>query len=267
MVVKREKFVNAPARAGEGSRWIYGHHPVAEWLRARPTLLRRVQYDPRQATRYADLLALARTARLPASVATDEILTRCAGTRHHQGIVAETGAFPYADLDQVLQAKARLLVLADQLQDPHNLGALLRTAAAVGAGAVIIPKDGSAMVTPAVEAAAAGAAAIVPVCRVTNAARALEMAKRNSYWSIGLVPSRGIDVYDLEAPERALVVLGGETGMRPLVAKGCDFVVSIPMHGPIESLNASVAAAIVLYELLRKWRQPRGVRARAPEVS
>ena len=144
------------------------------------------------------------------------------------------------------------MLLADRIQDPHNLGAILRTAEAVGAGAVLIPKDGSVGVTATVEVAAAGAAALVPVGRITNAARALQQLKEAGYWTVGLIARSGIDLYQFDPPERVVVVVGGETGMRPLVAKHCDFAVSIPMRGKVESLNASVATAVVLYELARR---------------
>jgi 23S rRNA (guanosine2251-2'-O)-methyltransferase len=155
-------------------------------------------------------------------------------------------------LQQVLKEAPRLLVVADRLQDPHNLGALLRTAEGVGAGGVILPKDGAAAVTAAVEAAAAGAAALVPVCRVTNVVRTLHALKDAGYWSVGLVPRVGLGLYDAALPDRVAVVVGGEAGMRPLVAGACDFKVAIPMRGRIDSLNASVAAAVLLYELLRR---------------
>lgn len=181
------------------------------------------------------------------------MLNRVAGTTRHQGIVASAGPFPYVELPAVLERQPSLLVLADQLQDPHNLGAVLRTAEAVGAGAVLIPKDSSVAVTPVVEAAAAGATALVSVSRVTNAARTLQRLKACGYWNVGLVPRGGTELFRFAAPNRVVVVVGGETGLRPLVAKQCDFRVSIPMRGRIESLNASVAVAIVVYEILRQW--------------
>jgi 23S rRNA (guanosine2251-2'-O)-methyltransferase len=183
-------------------------------------------------------------------------LTALAGTTRHQGIVASAAPFPYLELNRVIERGSRLLVVADQMQDPHNLGALLRTVDAAGAGGVIMPKDGSVPMTATVEAAAAGAAALVPVCRVTNTVRALEMLKEHGYWSVGLIPRSGTDLYELDCPDRVVVVVGGETGMRPLVAKHCDFATSIPMFGGVESLNASVAAAVVLYELRRRWGPP-----------
>jgi len=183
----------------------------------------------------------------------EQTLTTLAGTPRHQGVVATSLPFPYVELDSVVRTTPRLLILADQIQDPHNLGALLRTAAAAGVGAVILPKDGAVPVTATVETVAAGAAALVPVCRVTNAARALQKLKKHEYWIVGLTPRYGVDLYQFDPPERLVVVIGGETGVRPLVAKHCDFMVSIPMSGRTESLNASVAAAIVVYELRRRW--------------
>jgi len=177
-----------------------------------------------------------------------------ANTGRHQGVVAECAAFPYIHLERVAAEQPRLVVVADQLQDPHNLGALLRTAAAVGVGAVIIPRDGSVSVTATVEAAAAGAAAWLPVCRVTNLGRALAELKKAGYWTVGLAPRGGRNLFEFDPPERVVLVLGGETGVRQLVAKQCDFLVSVPMAGHIESLNASVAAAVVLYEVWRRWR-------------
>lgn len=187
-------------------------------------------------------------------------LTALAGSARHQGIVAIAQPFPYVELEQMTAGVPRLLIVADQVQDPHNLGALLRTAEAVGAGGVILPKDGAVTITAAVEAAAAGAAAVVPVCRVTNTARTLQMLKKVGYWSVGLIPKGGANLYEAELPEQVVVVVGGEAGMRPLVARQCDFAVSIPMLGRIEALNASVAAAVVLYEVVRRWQRWSGKR-------
>ncbi len=196
----------------------------------------------------------AAAAGIPIKVCPAETLAKLGNTQRHQGVVAECQPFPYVALDSVLAEKPRLVVLADQLQDPRNLGALLRTAEAVGARALIIPRDGSVAVTATVEAAAAGAAALLPVCRVTNIGRTLAELKEAGYWSVGLAPRVGRDIFKFEPPEYIAMVLGGETGIRPLVVKQCDFLVSIPMAGRIESLNASVAAAVVLYEIWRRWR-------------
>ena len=201
----------------------------------------------------AEIVELAQAAGVSLYPRNEPALTALAGTGRHHGVVAATQPFPYADFRQAISTAPRLLVVADQLQDPHNLGALLRTAEAVGAGAVILPKDGAVPVTSTVEAAAAGAAALVPVCRVTNTVRTLRALKEGGYWSVGLVPKGGLSLYKADLPERLAVVVGGEAGMRPLVECECDFTVSIPMQGHVGSLNASVAAAVVLFELLRRW--------------
>jgi len=250
--VKRRNLVNRGTGTVVNDRHIYGVHPVTEWLRSRADAVRSISYDPGAAQRLAGILHLAQVAGIGTYPRGEQVLTDLAGTGRHQGVVAACRAFPYADLQQVLKEAPRLLVVADRLQDPHNLGALLRTAEGVGAGGVILPKDGAAAVTAAVEAAAAGAAALVPVCRVTNVVRTLHALKDAGYWSVGLVPRAGLGLYDAALPDRVAVVVGGEAGMRPLVAGACDFKVAIPMRGRIDSLNASVAAAVLLYELLRR---------------
>ncbi len=230
-------------------------HAVVEWLTASPEQIRVLYCDATAAEHTTALRARAAAVGVPVQLCPPQTLVKLANATRHQGVVAECKPFPYVDVEAVLARQARLLVLADQLQDPHNLGALIRTAEAVGAGALIIPKDGSVGVTPAVEAAAAGAAALLPVCRVINVGRTLAELKEAGYWTVGLVPRVGRDLFAFEVPERVVMVLGGETGIRPLVAKQCDFLVSIPMAGRVESLNASVAAAVALYRL---W-QSRGV--------
>ncbi|HVO26067.1 MAG TPA: 23S rRNA (guanosine(2251)-2'-O)-methyltransferase RlmB [Candidatus Margulisiibacteriota bacterium] len=251
--MKRRNLVNPARTPVARDRCIYGTHAVLTWLQTHPEQLRRISYTARFPSRVAAILALATQAQVPHEPCSDETLNRMAGTPRHQGIVATAAPFAYAEIDRLIEATPRLLVLADQIQDPHNLGAILRTANAVGAGAVLIPRDSSVGVTATVEVAAAGAAAALPVCRVTNAARALQQLKAAGYWTVGLVAHGGTDLYTFAPPQRVVVVVGGETGMRPLVAKHCDFAVSIPMRGTVESLNASVATAVVLYEVVRRW--------------
>jgi 23S rRNA (guanosine2251-2'-O)-methyltransferase len=237
---------------------VYGTHVVLEWLRSHRGHVRAVHYAARATDRLRPVLDAASAAGVRLLSCSDETLTELAGTARHQGVVATAAPFPYAAIESIISAAPRLVVLADRIQDPHNLGAMLRTADAVGAGAVLIPKDGAVPVTASVEATAAGAAALIPVCRVTNAARTLQMLKNHGYWIIGLVARRGTELYQLDPPERVVLVVGGETGLRPLVAQHCDLAVSIPMHGHVESLNASVAVAVALFELRRRWRSPPG---------
>jgi len=249
--MKRRNLVNRSPAAEPSRRCIYGMHAVVEWLNTAPTRIRVLYCDAGALEHTAALRGSAAAAGVPVQMCPSHTLAKLANTTRHQGVVAECQAFPYVGLDAVLTRHARLLVLADQLQDPHNLGAVIRTAEAVGAGALIVPKDGSVGVTPVVEAAAAGAAALLPVCRVTNVGRTLAEVKEAGYWTVGLTPRVGRDLFEFDAPERVVMVLGGETGIRPLVARQCDFLVSIPMAGRVESLNASVAAAVTLYQL---WR-------------
>jgi 23S rRNA (guanosine2251-2'-O)-methyltransferase len=186
------------------------------------------------------------------------MIHRLTGSGGHQGIAARTAPFAYANLEAVLEPSPDLVVVLDQLQDPHNFGAVLRTAAAVHAAAVIVPRHGAAGVTPAVEKVAAGAVNDVPVCQVVNVSRTLRQLRRAGFWVVGLAARTGVDVYTLVVPDRVAVVLGGERGLRPLVARGCDVLVSIPMGVAIESLNASVASAVVLYEFRRQRTVRRG---------
>lgn len=228
-------------------------HSITEWVRVRPRHLRVIFYDRKREKRIAALMQMAANHGVPLQPRSEETLSTMVGTNRHQGVTAATDPFPYSDLEQVIQGQPRLLVVADQIQDPHNLGALLRTASACAVGAVLIPKDGGVGITPTVEASAAGAAALIPVCRVVNVRRTLETLQEQSYWCVGLMPRGAANLYEIDPPERVVIVLGSETGMRPLVVKQCDLTVSIPMRGPTESLNAAVAAGLALYELRRRW--------------
>jgi 23S rRNA (guanosine2251-2'-O)-methyltransferase len=254
--VKARNLVNPPRPAAAiRERRIYGVHPVLEWLRAAPTEVQTVYYHP-HSDRLAPVVRAAAAAGVAVQAADAQRLTSLVGHARHQGVAATCAPFPYADLSAALRSNPQLLVIADRIQDPHNLGALIRTAEAVAAGAVVIPTDGAAPVTAAVEMAAAGATALVPVCRVVNMARSLRLLRKQGYWIVGLVPRSGADLYRFDVPERVAMVVGGEAGMRPLVRAQCDFLVSIPMLGKIESLNASVATAIAVYELRRRWGAP-----------
>lgn len=254
MVVKRPNVVNATTgatRAAEG-RWIYGVNAVRRRIEKRPESIKEVGVAKRSGPRVHDLLTLL-PARLPVREMDDAALSRLAGTAAHQGIVARTDPFQYGELDAVLSRDPTLLLVVDRMQDPQNFGALLRTAAASGVAAVVIPRDGAVGVTAAVEKAAAGGVNDVPVCQVVNVRRTLDALAEQGFWRIGLVARGGDSLYGIDLPSRLVVVLGGEGGMRPLVAQACDFRVSIPMAVEgIESLNASVAAAVTLFEVMRR---------------
>jgi 23S rRNA (guanosine2251-2'-O)-methyltransferase len=177
----------------------------------------------------------------------------------HQGVVAVTSAKHYNDLDDLLAAKKReyaLVVVLDGIEDPHNLGAILRTADAAGADGVVIPERRAAGVTGTVAKASAGASEHLPIAKVTNISRTVEELKSKNLWTVGL-DERGTQSYDsVDYKMDCAIVLGAEgKGMHDLVRKKCDFLISIPMLGNVPSLNVSVAAAVVLYEIVRQRRQ------------
>jgi 23S rRNA (guanosine2251-2'-O)-methyltransferase len=186
-------------------------------------------------------------------------LDRMAATGAHQGVVAVTSAKQYADLDDVVASKRgefSLVVVLDGVEDPHNLGAILRSADAAGADGVVIPERRAVGITGTVAKASAGASEHLPVAKVTNISRGLEELKSKGLWIVGL-DERGKQSYDsVDYRMHCAIVLGAEgKGLHDLVSKKCDFLVSIPMLGRVPSLNVSVAAGVVLYEVVRQRRK------------
>jgi 23S rRNA (guanosine2251-2'-O)-methyltransferase len=229
-----------------------GIHPVAEALRAKHPLERLLVAQGAGGPRLQEIIDLARRASIPVRFEPRAALDRLAGTSAHQGVVAMGAAQKYTDLDGV--GTCEMLVVLDGVEDPHNLGAIIRTAHAAGAGAVVIPERRAAGVTDVVAKAAAGALEHLPVVRVTNINRALEELKQRGFWIYGL-DERGTETYDqVEYASPAAVVLGGEgKGLHEQVRKHCDALVRIPVAGRISSLNVSVAAGVMLFE----WRRRR----------
>jgi 23S rRNA (guanosine2251-2'-O)-methyltransferase len=231
-----------------------GIHPVAEALRAKHPLDRIMVAQGAGGPRLQEIIDLARRAGVPVRFEPRASLDRLAGSSAHQGVVALGAASKYADLDAA--AAAQLVVVLDGVEDPHNLGAIIRTAHAAGAGAIIIPERRAASVTDVVAKAAAGALEYLPIVRVTNINRALEDLKKKQYWIYGL-DERATEAYDqVEYSAPTALVLGGEgKGLHELVRKHCDTLVRIPMAGKISSLNVSVAAGVVLFEWKRRQRE------------
>jgi 23S rRNA (guanosine2251-2'-O)-methyltransferase len=229
-----------------------GIHPVVEALRAKHSLERLLVAQGAGGPRLQEIIDLARRASIPVRFEPRAALDRMTGSSAHQGVVAVGAAQRYADLDAV--AACEMLVVLDGVEDPHNLGAIIRTAHAAGAAAVVIPERRAAGVTDVVAKAAAGAIEHLPVVRVTNINRALEELKRRGFWIYGL-DERGTESYDqVQYASPAAVVLGGEgKGLHEQVRKHCDALVRIPVTGPISSLNVSVAAGVMLFE----WRRRR----------
>jgi 23S rRNA (guanosine2251-2'-O)-methyltransferase len=187
-------------------------------------------------------------------------LARLANTQTHQGVVAITSEKQYSDLDDIVEAKRgehNFLLVLDGVEDPHNLGAIIRTADAAGANGVVIPERRAAHVTGTVAKASAGASEYLPIARVTNINRTLEELKEKNIWTIGL-DERADKSYDqIDYNMDFALVLGAEGGgLHEQVRRKCDFLISIPMLGQVPSLNVSVAAAVVMYEAVRQRRHP-----------
>ena len=230
-----------------------GIHPVAEALRAGRPLDRVLIAQGAGGPRLQEIIDLAREASIPVRFEQRGALDRLAGSSTHQGVVALGATQKYAGLDAV--GAEGILVVLDGVEDPHNLGAIIRTAHAAGSSGVMIPERRAAGLTDVVAKAAAGALEHVPVIRVTNVNRALEDLKKRGYWIYGL-DERGAEDYDrVNYNEPTALVLGGEgKGLHDQVRKHCDALVRIPMAGKISSLNVSVATGIVLFE----WKRRRG---------
>lgn len=183
----------------------------------------------------------------------DRSLTERADTRDHQGVVAIVEPFRYADAYELAAQERPLLVVLDRVTDPRNLGAVARSAEGAGATGIVVPAHGSAVVTPAVARASAGAIEHVPVAVVTNLARYLEEVKGADLWILGAAGEEGIPMWESDLSGGVALVLGAEgKGLRPLVRRTCDALISIPLAGRVESLNVSVAAALLLYEARRQ---------------
>ena len=230
------------------SRFVYGVNPVLEALRAHPQDVVRVIVERGKADR---VLQAAREA----GVRVDEVghaeLHRRSRAGVHQGVGAELAEFRYAELEDLLEAD--FLLVLDGVTDPQNLGALVRSAHALGASGVVVPKDRAAGMTPAASKAAAGALEHCKVARVTNLARALEQMKEANIWTVALAADGDKDLGEIDLRSRIALVMGSEgEGVRPLVRKTCDHVARIPMAGKVGSLNVAAAGAIALYEVARQ---------------
>lgn len=241
-------------------RVVYGLNPVRELLRgtgAEVSELWLAEGGTRGAA-FAELERLARGVGAKVRGAPRPKLDRLAGTDRHQGVVAVVADFRYAEVDELLEAaqasgRPALLVVLDGVEDPQNLGAIIRSAHALGAHGVIIPKDRAAGVTPAVAKTSAGAVERLPVARVTNVAKAIESLKEEGVWSVALAADGDKPLAQLDLKGPTALVLGSEgEGIRPLVRRTCDFSARIPMVGNLDSLSASASGSVALYEVCRQ---------------
>src|SRR5580765_8396483 len=236
-----------------------GIHAVREALEAARPIEHVFVAKGRQDTRAEEIVQLARQNGIPVRFEERAQLDRIAGTRDHQGVVAIAAARAASTLDDILahankeKGKPGLIVLLDGVEDPHNLGAIIRTSLAAGAHGVVIPERRAAGLTDTVARASAGALAHLPVAKVTNLVRAMEELKDAGYWLVGLDEAGQKSYTEVDYTSPTGIVMGSEgKGLHELTRKRCDFVVSLPTTGPVKSLNVSVATGVVLFEALRQ---------------
>jgi len=240
---------------------IYGVNPVMEALRA--GRVRTLRVGPRSDRRVADAIALARTAGVTIERTDAGSLDRLARGGVHQGLAADVDAPRDVDIDELVAAAAParpLLVVLDGVEDPHNVGAILRSVDAAGGHGVVRQARHAASLDGIVAKASAGAVASVPIATVVNIARALDELKEAGVWTVGLAADAA-DPYDaIDLTLSTALVLGAEgTGLRRLVRERCDRLAAIPMRGRVDSLNVSVAAGVILFEAARQRRRGPGV--------
>lgn len=247
-----------PEKIGEGkadSNRLTGFHAVEEALAAGRPLDRILVARGLHGNRIQKLLEFARSRNVPVRFEDRSQLDRAASAEHHQGVVAFAASRAALEIEDLLSSAGQncLLVLLDGIEDPHNVGAIIRTALAAGASGIVLPERRAAGLTDTVARASAGALAHLPVARVINLARAMEQLKESGFWLIGLDERAEKSYTAVKYEGRAAIVLGSEGGgLHELVKKKCDFLVSIPTSGPVRSLNVSVAAGIVLFEAVRQ---------------
>lgn len=246
---------------------VYGIHAVETLLRSRSRPVERLHVaQGMRSTRLQEILGLARDQDVALRFEKNFALDRLAQSKAHQGVVAVCGTKKYASLEDVLASRGNpaFFVVLDQVEDPHNLGAVVRTAACAGADGVIITERRAVGLTPAVAKAASGALELVPVVRAGNLVQTLEALKKSNIWIIGVEADAKMEWTDVDLTLPVALVLGSEgEGIRRLVREHCDWTVSLPLErtGVIASLNVSVAAGILMYEVVR---QRRGKKSQSP---
>ena len=233
---------------------ICGVHAVYEALASDRLPIERI-HIAREAhsPKLKEILGLARDRRVPVRKEERAVLDRLAQGGLHQGIIAISGAVSYSDFDTLFKADKPLVVVLDSVEDPHNLGAVVRTAEACGASGIVVPERHAAPLTATVIRASAGASAYLPIVRVKNLVGAIEEMKRRGLWVVGVDPAGTQEWTGFDYKGPIALVLGGEhRGLRRLVREHCDALVRIPMLGKVASLNISVAAGVALYEVVRQ---------------
>lgn len=239
---------------------VYGRHPVLELLRSGGRRADEIAVLAGAHGPLSEVVALARRSGVKVSFRTRDQLTAMAGTPQHQGVVARVASAEYVDLESLLpipgeRGEPAFFMALDQVQDPRNLGALLRTADIFGVHGVVVPKHHAVGLTDAASRAAMGAIEYVPVARETNLVAALEKLKESGVWIYGAAATGGVMPWAADLRGPVCLVLGGEgEGLRPLVTRSCDALLTIPMQGRVGSLNVGAAGAVLCYEVARQRR-------------
>jgi 23S rRNA (guanosine2251-2'-O)-methyltransferase len=242
---------------------VWGRNPVKALLRAGGRRTDEIAVLAGARGPLSEIVALARRAGVKVSFRTRDQLTAIAGTEDHQGVVARVAAAAYADLDALVEIPRRLaetpfFLVLDQIQDPRNLGAILRTADAFGVHGVVVPKHHAVGLTEAAARTAMGAVEHIAVARETNVVAALEKLKKSGIWVYGAAADKGVPPWRADLRGPACLVLGSEgEGLRPLVARTCDLLLTVPMRGAVGSLNVAAAAAALCYEVARQRSEGR----------
>jgi len=234
---------------------LYGIHPITEALIAKRRKIFTIYAAANKDNiRIEKILNIARALNIPIKKISAEKLKSLAKTGNHQLIAAKTTPFPFSEAEEIYEyGKENFIVLLDSILDTHNLGAIIRTALCAGAGGIIIPKNRSAMPSPAVSKISAGALEHIKIAKVVNLTDTIKRLKKNNIWAAGLDAKGDYSLFETRFPKALAIVIGGEEkGLRSLVKKECDFTVSIPLCGQIDSLNASVSGAVVMYEIYRQ---------------
>jgi len=244
---------------------LYGIHPVIEALKAKRRAFANIYLSKRKPAKWVDTVyELAGALKVTVEQFSLPQLQSITHTDLHQGVAARVSLYPWADFSEIMPMDGsrpdarnlrRFLLLLDHVVDPHNLGALVRTAHCVGVDGILVPKDRSAPPTAVVSKVSAGALEHVRMAHVTNMVRTIQILKQQGLWIIGLDRWDGESIFAFQFPPAVAILIGGEhKGIRPLIKRHCDHICSIPQIGNIDSLNASVAGAIAMYEVFRQQR-------------
>jgi len=259
----------ADEEEGRGESYLAGKHPVLEALKAGRPLNKIWLSNQAQRSLVQPILDEAKSRGVVVQFADKKKLDSLVPNLQHQGVVAQAAAVSYAEVEDLLalakeRGEAPFLILLDEVEDPHNLGSILRSVDCTGAHGVIVPKRRSASLTAVVAKTSAGAVEYVPVARVANLAQTIDRLKEEGVWVAGADAAATQDVYKSDLSGPIAIVIGSEgKGISRLIREKCDFLVSLPMFGHVNSLNASVAAGVILYETVRQRRARREKEAAA----